>query len=152
MHYFAQQLRRPPISFLRLGRRVLRAPDAPQPASGVPATDDPASPPAEPWPTGLEQRLAEQQAALHLITARLGALQAAQEELGRKTLTVLCEQERLLRQYTGPEAGLARQATATEDELVTAASSLSDELGALSRRLAAIELDGVAPLQSEPAR
>ena len=147
VRYLAQRLRRPPAALLRLSRRMLRVPDGPR-------QRDRAAPPqpADGWSARLEQRLSEQQAALHLITARLSALQAAQEELGRKTLAALSEQDRLLRNSISRDPIAAEQVTVTEDELVTAASSLSDELGALSRRLAAIELEGMAPRQSEPAR
>ncbi len=147
VRYVVQRLRRPPATLLRFGRRVLRVPD------GARQGDRAALPqPADVWSARLEQRLSEQQAALHLITARLGALQAAQEELGRKTLAALSEQDRLLRRFISCDARAVEQVTVTEDELVTAATSLSDELGALSRRLAAIELEGMAPRQSEPAR
>ena len=82
----------------------------------------------------------EQQAALQMITARLGTLQALQQDLTRRTVAA---------QNHGALPG---QVVAQQHELAAAATSLSDELRALTRRLAALELYGVAALQGEPAR
>ncbi len=87
----------------------------------------------------LEERLAEQQVALELSTRRLAAVQAAQEESGRKTLAALAEQGRLLTSLSGHNAGLARQLVAMEDSVIDAMLALSDTLGGHEVRLEGFE-------------
>ena len=151
--YALQLLCRPYLALARRGRRVLRR----QTPTAAPSLAAPflaaQSTPVTPWTARVQQQLAEQQAVLELITAQLGAMQAAQEELARKTLAMLTEQHRLLTDRSKWAAGSARQAAAREEELVAATASLSDELAALARRLAALEFYGTAAsLRSEPVR
>ncbi len=94
----------------------------------------------------LEERLAEQQMAVQLSTRRLAALQASQEELGRKALAAIAEQGRLLASLTGQAAGFARQLAATEDSVIDTLLALADGvrgheawLDGIGTRLAAVE-------------
>ncbi len=87
----------------------------------------------------LEERLAEQQVALELSTRRLAAVQAAQEELGRRTLAAMAEQGRLLASLSGQNAGFARQLVALEDSVIDTMLAMSDSLGGHETRLERVE-------------
>ena len=137
LHYTAQRLRKWSTAPSRYRRRALRGHSTPASADPV-GFSNPAA--LEFWPARLEQRLVEQQAALQMIATRLGALQSLQQDLTRKTMAA---------QTLGELSG---QAVAQQHDLVAATTSLSDELRALTRRLAALELYGVAALQGEAAR
>ena len=99
---------------------------------------DPAA--IELWPARVEQRLAGQQAALQMITARLDALHAVQRELAGKIAAVLAD-------GAGPGRAAAQQC-----DWAAATAAVSDELRALSHQVAALEHHGVAALQGDSAR
>ena len=151
----------PLASLSRLSSKVL-------PGSKLQAARDQlvyaAGPPAAAaaWRLQVEQRLTEHEVALQAIATDLSTLQAAQQELSKKTLAALLEQDRLAEGHAERPTSLARQLSLREDELMAATAALSDEVGALGRRFAVATPDSlmlrgtaalrVAPRRSKPSR
>ena len=87
----------------------------------------------------LEERVAEQQLAIELVTRRLAAVQAAQEELARRTIKAVDDQGRLLASLSEQSAKFARQLAATEDSVIDSLLALSESVYSHESRLAGIE-------------
>ena len=87
----------------------------------------------------LEERVSEQQVAIELITRRLAAVQAAQEELARKTIKAVDDQKRLLSTLTEQSTKFARQLAATEDSVIDSLLALSESVYGHESRLSGVE-------------
>ncbi len=87
----------------------------------------------------LEERVAEQQVAIELVTRRLAAVQAAQEELGRRATKAVDDQGLLLASLSEQSSKFARQLAATEDSVIDSLLALSESVYSQESRLAGIE-------------
>ena len=87
----------------------------------------------------LEEKLAEQRTAVELATRRLAQVQAAQDELGRRALSAIADQGRLLATLSDQSAGFARQLAATEDSVIESLLSLHDSVTGQAKRLSRLE-------------
>ncbi len=91
------------------------------------------------WRRAMEGQLIDHRLAVDTVTRRLATVQAAHEELGRKTLKVMAEQAALLATLTERSAGFARQLAATEDSVIESLLALADTMAGHGARLQAME-------------
>ena len=87
----------------------------------------------------VEERVAEQQVAIELVTRRLAMLQAAQEDVGRRAITAVNDQGRLLSSLSEQSAAFARQLSAVEDSVIDSLLALSESVYGQEARLAGVE-------------
>ena len=93
----------------------------------------------ESWRRAMEGQLIDHRLAVDTVTRRLATVQAAHEELGRKTLKVMAEQAALLATLTERSTGFARQLAATEDAVIESLLALADTIAGHGARLQAME-------------
>ena len=87
----------------------------------------------------LEERVSEQQVAIELVTRRLAMLQAAQEDVGRRAMTAVNDQGRLLTSLSEQSAKFTRQLSAIEDSVIDSLLALSESVYGQEARLAGVE-------------
>ena len=87
----------------------------------------------------LEEKLAEQQTAVEFATRRIAQMQATQDEVGRRALSAIADQGRLLASLTEQSAGFARQLAATEDSVIESLLSMHDSVTGHDARLSSLE-------------
>lgn len=87
----------------------------------------------------LEAGLVGQQASIETCLRRLDALQAAQEDLRRKSLATTLAHERQLSSCADQRAGFAHQIAAMEESVISSLLAVADDGASHGARLAAIE-------------
>ena len=102
------------------------------------------------WRRAMEGQLIEHRLAVDNVTRRMATVQAAHEELGRKTMKAMAEQGRLLATLTERSAGFARQLAATEDSVIDSLLGVADSVTSQEKRLKALE--GVVDLGEVASR
>ena len=93
----------------------------------------------ESWRRAMEGQLIDHRLAVDIVTRRLATVQAAHEELGRKTLKAMTDQATLLARLSERSATFARQLAATEDSVIDSLLALEDSIAKQEARLVAVE-------------